>query len=173
MELTRIYGKVKLQGHVPGATSGHLQLLAPKDAPDGIGCALAMVPWDGRRLTIETKILDRWRPEAWADFWLVFPLEAGEAYPLGYVRSTAGSAEWGIVRGGEPEDQEILGTVRVDISYPPKSSDHDKRAGRLVVSADENTIHVGYGDRTLSLRWKNTGRLGLYCEGCVVQVRIR
>ncbi len=153
-----IYGEVKQIG------DAGIILAAPRDAPDGIGCALGLMPWDGRYTVIETERLEAWRPEPWADFWLMFPLNVGALYPLGYFRCTNTRDEWGEVKGGKPEDQIVLGSFARPVAPGRQRS--------LRISATDNTIHIGRGEDTLSLRICHTGRLGLYCEASIVKVRV-
>ncbi len=153
-----IYGEVKQIG------DAGIILAAPRDAPDGIGCALGIMPWDGRYTVIETERIEAWRHEPWADFWLMFPLKVGALYPLAYFRCTNTVAEWGEVKGGKPEDQIILGSFARP-GLPDRNS-------RLQISATDDKVHIGWGEETLSLRLRHTGRLGLYCEASIVKVKV-
>jgi len=168
LTIERVYGEVKRIGE------GEFILAAPRDAPDGIGCALGIMPWDGRYTVIETERIESWGAESWRDYWAMFPLEAGKLYPFAYFRCTATVAEWGEVRGGKPEDQIILGSMR----RPGAAG----RQHRLCLSATEGTVHIGWGADTLSLRIRNSGhlagrpghygRLGHYCEASIVKVKV-
>ncbi len=159
MNIERVYGEVKRIG------DAGIILAAPRDAPDGIGCALGLMPWDGRYTIIETELIESWGSEGWRDFWLMFPLKSGSLYPLAYFRCTALSAEWGEVHGGKPEDQEIIGSHA-------HCSGASGRQRLLRISATEDTAHFGWGEQTTSLRIRHTGRLGLYCEASIVKVKV-
>ena len=154
-----IYGEIKRIG------DGEFILVAPRDDPKGIGCALGVMPWDGRHTVIVTERLEAWGTDAWRDYWVMFPLEAGKLYPLAYYRCTARSAEWGEVRGGKPEDQEVIGSHHHCSGAPG-------RQRLLRISSTEDTIHIGWGDQTTSLRLHHTGRLVHYCEASVVKVKV-
>jgi len=157
-QIETVYGEIKRIG------DGEIILAAPRNAPDGIGCALGVMPWDGRHTVIVTERLEAWGTDAWRDYWVMFPLEAGKLYPLAYFRCTARSAEWGEVRGGKPEDQVILGTISRD-GIPGRQQ-------LLRISATEDTVHIGWGADTLSLRLRHTGRLVHYCEASIVKVKV-
>jgi len=157
-QIERIYGEIKRIG------DGEFILVAPRDDPKGIGCALGVMPWDGRYTVIETERIEHWGTEAWRDYWVMFPLKFGALYPLAYFRCTATVAEWGEVRGGKPEDQIILGSF----ARPGMAG----RQRSLRISAADDTVHFGWGEATISLRLRHTGRLVHYCEASVVQVKV-
>ena len=158
MTIERVYGEIKRTG------DGEIILAAPRNAPDGIGCALGVAPWDGSYTTIITERLEAWGTDAWRDYWAMFPLELGKIHPLAYFRCTATVAEWGEVRGGKPEDQVILGSfARPGLAGRQRS---------LRISAADDTVHFGWGEETLSLRIRHTGRLVHYCEASIVQVKV-
>jgi len=159
MNIERVYGEVKRMA------DDEIILVAPRDDPKGIGCALGVMPWDGRYITIETERFESWRPEPWANYWLMFPLEAGKLYPVAYFRCTARVAEWGQVHGGNPEDQEIIGSHAHSSGVPG-------RQRLLRISALEDTVHFGWGEQTTSLRLRHTGRLVHYCEASIVRVKV-
>jgi hypothetical protein len=163
-------------------SDGVIRLEAARDAPDGIGCALCFMEWDGSLLRLEVDRVERWRSEPWADLWFVarehdWPLDNLQTslcsgsfvhwlYPLRYVRFTSDVWEMGEVLGGKKEDQRIHVTDKWADMRPGSQSHYH-------VSWEDGALHIG------TVWWSHTRsltapvcELGLYVEGCVCEIRL-
>ena len=158
-------------GFVTYGSDGFLSLSAPRDAPDGIGSALAVSDEALLRegpVKITWELAERWGgAEDWRGFWLMFPPRAGWAdtlpYPMAYYRPTLTGFEIGEVVNGTPAGQHIWATWTSDVR---------RLREEVLVSQDAAAVHA----------WRSQGGtislpigprlLGLYCEGSTVRVRV-
>jgi len=163
MILIRIWDELK-----PLLTTNAWVFAAPDDAPDGIGSALAEVrdlprPEEMQPLKLKVKRLSAIKDApSWCDLW--FMANDSDIYPLRYIRFGILGAEWGVVHGGKPEDQEIIGTYSMG----------NRGVSTYYLSADKaglNILPVGpdWGGRTWSLRGK---RHFLYVEGASLELEV-
>ena len=141
---------------------------AKGEGGDGIGSALAFMEWDGTPLHLTVERTRVWRPEPWADLWFV-ATEHGEPaewmrqpWPMRYLRLWGGGCEVGLSLGPAKEDQRIVVT-----SAPSVQSRH--RHYKLSWSA--GALHVGIPQGTYSVP-SPVRELGLYAEGCVLEVAV-
>ena len=164
MELRTYWGKVTQSGST--ITLDADEEKAKGKGGDGIGSALTFLEWDGSPLRLMVERTRVWWPFPWADFWFV-ARESAEAdpWPMRYVRFTMDSFDFGRSDGGSPKDQWIGLTWSKE---PIVQSEEFYRvswlSGAMHIEPDQ---HEG----TYSLP-APVCELGLYAEGCVVEVTV-
>jgi len=93
---------------------GDAVILEPEPNPaDGIGSALALMPWWRQAARVQATLLERMGgQESWRGPWLLFGCRPRRVHPCGYLRlDERGFVEFGKVLGPKPSDQQILATV--------------------------------------------------------------
>lgn len=94
------------------------ELVAPRDTPDGIGSALAVIGTVsqivGQPLRVSWDEVEHWGgEEQWRSFWLMFPVNQRDVWPVFYVRPSLQAIEVGWVMTKEPTSQVILESIKL------------------------------------------------------------
>ena len=133
---------------------------------DGIGSALTFLrEWDGKPLTLTSRLVRSWRPEPWAHTLWLPARESVEAspHPMPYIRPHLAGCEFGYIPDGEPDHQKIIATLE-DCSQPREWH---------FLRWEDGAIHYWHTllQRSISLT-APVCELGFYAEGCVVEVTV-
>jgi len=156
-----VWGKLNAEGDAV--------ILEPEPNPaDGIGSALALMPWASQVARVQATLLERLGgQESWRGPWLLFGCLPERVHPCSYLRlDERGFVEFGKVLGPAPADQRIIATVTAAVYskdgaglYACSISYHEDR-----VAIDGLAGHIGS-----FVTGQPSPFLGLYCEGSRVR----
>jgi len=162
MTLIAIWGKATRDGDA-------VILESDPNPADGIGSALALMPWWRQTARVLATLLERvGGTETWRGPWLMFGCAPRRVHPCGYLRlDERGFIEFGKSVGPNPADQQILATVTGPTCeggvYVCSVSYHTDR-----VAIDGRAGHIGS-----FVMGQPSPFLGLYCEGSKVQFEVK
>ena len=154
---------------------GDALILEPEPNPaDGIGSALALMPWRSQTARVQATLLARLGgTESWRGPWLLFGCRPKRVHPCGYLRLDEwGFVEFGKVLGPKPSDQRIIATVAAAVYS--KGGEHGAGIYACSISyhADRVAIDGLAGHIGSFVMGQPSPFLGLYVEGSRVRFEV-
>ena len=154
------------------AREGDALILEPEPNPaDGIGSALALMPWPRQTARVQATLLERiGGAESWRGPWLLFGCQPGRVHPCGYLRlDERGFVEFGQVLGPKPEDQRIIATVAAHVYS--KGGEHGAGLCACSISYHEDRVAIDglSGHIGSFVMGQASPFLGIYVEGSRVR----